>query len=873
MVARRLFLLTILFALLSAPNSAVAAERVFFVDLVAVDFPGGMVSSGELLQVRDALSETSIPYWNRELQDDNQGRRLSLGQVDFNLIPLNIPPSCDGSGAQRYIRFVKSEFYKRHSGLPLNNRYLVIYTPRSSCIWEAISSLNEVGTWDGGMILNGTTKAFVVSHELGHALGLGHTNLIACQNGKREGAWGTECRGIEYGGAIDLMGNVDIDSPLSTYHRWRLGTLPASGVKQSWLDEDILLNDIDTNEGLRAILIREKDATYWIEYRSKRMGDYLPGLVFYRTDPPPASAISSPNPEDEIGATDSSRISTDVWLINLGDYRYLSGKAAGSMALPPKTDFVIASGAVTISASVRTETSVVVSIDRVDDRNPPPSPRILSQSDWTAPSTSIFDTSRDFWDRETFISSYEIQAGERIFELSREDSGWKPDLINPLIPPRAVTAQDLPEGSYSLRIRAVDVWGNRSAWSETISVSIDRGFPSLSPRAFVESSSGASKWIKIEGVADAGSEICKTRFLNSEGFVVAQNEEEDSRKIRFNKSLSSSTQFQTFDCSGNGISVPSTISVKEQELSKVRKTGVWKLVQDSRGRSLDCRASCSASFSSKGLVSIFGSKGTGRIFINGKLHSQFSKPSSNDRGPIARIDLGNSSATIRITGSNLSLESIQSINWRIGNSVNLFFERKSGLSDEDVVGQSSLAKLGFRTSDFDGNWTLQPLSRGYLLQDPSLDFCSDRYESEKNRVLRRQLVSFKPGTSYSFVSTEVVNYRNQSSAREAFRELSEAISKCQLVGGFTNKDGVEEKYDFLKIKPQILNSETGLEFAYLRVKIGEGQQARWLLAYYNFKDDKFSGLYIVKAGSDFSSQEVNNWNSVNSILVSRLEES
>ena len=74
----------------------------------------------------------------------------------------------------------------------------------------------------------------------------------------------------------------------------------------------------------RAIFLRDGDSTYWVEYRRATAGaTYKPGLVIYRTDPPPLSAIVSPNPEDGLGAEFASTVGSDIWMLNWDNYTYL----------------------------------------------------------------------------------------------------------------------------------------------------------------------------------------------------------------------------------------------------------------------------------------------------------------------------------------------------------------------------------------------------------------------------------------------------------------------------------------------------------------------------------------------------------------------
>ena len=58
----------------------------------------------------------------------------------------------------------------------------------------------------------------------------------------------------------------------------------------------------------------------------------------------------------------------------------------------------------------------------------------------------------------------------------------------------------------------------------------------------------------------------------------------------------------------------------------------------------------------------------------------------------------------------------------------------------------------------------------------------------------------------------------------------------------------------------------------MRAQIGKGVTARQLLAFYQFKDEMFTGMYIVKGDEvGFSDAEVKRWFEAASIMAQRLE--
>jgi hypothetical protein len=155
---------------LSSANAEEAPER-RFIDLVQVTWMGADSPKSSLQTVRENVESLSIPFWNNQFESGKAKKQLVLGITEQNALKLSSPPNCDGNSAIRYIENAKNAFALRYPQLDMEKRYLILLIPRINCIWEGISTLNDPTIWKGGMILNDNAQSYVISPEVGLALG------------------------------------------------------------------------------------------------------------------------------------------------------------------------------------------------------------------------------------------------------------------------------------------------------------------------------------------------------------------------------------------------------------------------------------------------------------------------------------------------------------------------------------------------------------------------------------------------------------------------------------------------------------------------------------------------------------------------------
>ncbi len=863
--------LTIGFVGLGLTPALAVDERV--IDIVSVNWPGSAALPNTVDEIATAVNTDVNERWKTytTLVGDTKDRTISFKAGQILAAPINLlsrMPCADSNGFD-FMSEMRTEAYKRLGISDSSKRYLIIAAPAAGCVWSGRARMGQATSQSGTLVLHDSGSAFVIAHELGHTFGLGHSNLLRCDSGINDGPWSEDCKAVEYGGVIDVMGNVDTNSTLNTYHQWRMGLLDDSQVKQVWQSETLTLAPSDFANGLKAIYLRDGKAAYWIEYRRANPKLlYKEGLVVLRLDPPPLSSIVSPNPVDSAGAEFGDSLGTDIWLLNMDNFKYVFGKISGSMTT---TNGALYSGNVSISAKT-SDSGAVVTITRKADKTAPPTPPLIDLSQWQYPGIEI--TKPGYDDGETAIASFQISVDGVVSEAkSTPADNWYPTVLNPFSAPKSVRVRDLPEGTYNFALRAIDVAGNKSEWTKTIKITIDRGYPVVTNSLDSLSLVGDQLSLAWTGAKDEGTGLCQTNLVNSDGIVLQRSTAKTAPVIKITQGSTINAQAQFFDCIGNGISGDLSVTNTVTSATKSSRTGKWASAGSAYGTgALKCTGKCTASFSVQGKVDILAGTGASIVSSGSKTIATIADSKQSKTRIGATVDVGATKKVMRVTGSNFVIVGIQATIATFANSKQL--DRVQAATDSSLTDtkQLALSKFGFNAGDFSQEWTLLPMPKGTTTDDPSLDLCSATYPSEKERIERRQVVASKVGSPFSFLSSEVVRYSSPAAAQSAYKELASAFAQCQMDKGYKDPTGVLIPYSFAEIK----NIPTGLTSdasrVLVRATIDSGVNSRQLLGFYQFNGAIFTGLYVMTGSqTPFTDEQVATWLQVAVTMASRLK--
>ena len=844
-------------------------ERV--IDVVEVTWNGAATPIGGVNVLAEVIDKEVNADWVKftTMFGDTEDRTISFktGKVLQAPITLTTKMPCYGQASNSFMNSIIPEAYKRLGITDYKERYLLVVSPKAGCVWSGRAQMGDPDSKNGILVLHDSTSSFVISHELGHTFGLGHSNFLRCDNGANDGAWGSNCKGVEYGGTIDVMGNVDTTSPLSTYHQWRMGLMKDSQVKQVWQTETVNLAPSNFANGTKAIFVRDGKSAYWIEYRSKLEGVvYKPGLAIYRLDPPPISAVISPNPEDAGAPEYSEYLSSDFWMLNLDTYKYTtSSNMGGSMTGLSATTY---SGDVSISA-VPSETGAVVTIKKKADVTPPPVPSVLPVEQWISPNMVIIKSGQE--DADTAIAGYESKINDVVAPMKAVDvDGWIPTFLSPFVAPKTVYLRDLPEGSFTFAMRSIDMVGNKSDWSTTQKVMIDRGHPVVTNDFALTGVNSKELTVAWKGAVDPGSGICQANIVDEDGLIIQSSNVKNAPAFKVPSGTTITGSAQVFDCLGNGQLADLSIATTYVPADKSSRTGKWSSAANVGAGALKCVGKCTASISTRGKIDLVMGGGAASVSIGNKVIATIADNKNKSLTSSTTIDVGATKKVIRITGNNFTLVGVASFSTTLGALEEI--DRAPSMTDPSLNDskQAVLGKLGFRGDDFSQEWSVMPMVNGTTLLDPSLDLCNGKFESEKDRSERRQVLASKVGSTFSFLSTEVVRYTSAAAASAAQKELVKVLAQCQSEKGYKDSTGNLVPYDFKKLPviPSGVVSDGNRVFVH--AVIGSGENERTLLGFYQFNGDLFTGLYVLN-NDGFTEAQVAKWLKVAVTMGQRLQ--
>ena len=599
---------------------------------------------------------------------------------------------------------------------------------------------------------------------------------------------------------------------------------------------------------------------------------YKPGLAIFRTDPPSPTFIDSPNPDDRIGAEPSLGVSADLWMLNLDSHFYSStGQATGSMTLPTSKSFSLYSGNLTLETLPSTDDKKLqVKISRKVDSTPPPKPEFSEKQTWQSPDASILK--QGYNDLESAIDFFEARVDGRVLPAKIiSKSSFVPTYLDPFISRRTIQVKDLPEGTYSLEVRSQDVWGNQSPWSKAESVLIDRSYPKVDLGINTVTFQNRKVKVSIQGFSDEGSGLCRTALFNQDGVVTSSDSSKSGPTFDFPLGQKFSSSFETFDCLGNCIGGDLSFTGSYKSASENRRTGKWSSIKSGEFTGLKCFGKCSISATLRDNGAFLFGEGSAEITSAGKVIGRVTDSKKSSLRVGLNLSIGEKSRVVRVTGSNFAFYGLVQSKLEIAQEREISRTAFADPSLSDGV-QLRMAEYGFRQGDFSNSWQITLMDRGTTLLDPTLDLCSATYTSESGRQYRRQVLASKPGSPYIFLSSEAVKYKDKSAADAALAELISNYQACVKNKGGLEKDGTFVDYTFTPMPKSDLELVPESSRVLVRAQIGKGAGARQLLAFYQFKGEMFTGLYVVKGGeAGFDDAEVKRWFEAASLIATRLE--
>jgi hypothetical protein len=317
--------------------------------------PGAQPDATTSKGLRAAVDGPVSAYWSAQT-----GGLISF-KVSHSYGWLHVRTSCSDAWG------LWAEVAAKVGYVPSPRRHLMVLVPASlSGCYAGLGTIGANAEEGGYSYVRGTLPG-LVAHELGHNLGLGHSNGLQCDRAAdgtwTSAGWPSGCVRTAYRDWYDVMGvSWEQLGTLSTAQAYRLGILGPDAVTTVTAPARVTLTAVSLHVGLRSLRVRTPTGeTYTVEYRPALGADkwlaadwrgLRPGVLVRREDP-----------EGDPGQT---------LLLDASPSRAAAFETDWDDPLAPGGSFSVAGGRVVVRVEDQTPTTALVSV-QVDGKLPAPS--------------------------------------------------------------------------------------------------------------------------------------------------------------------------------------------------------------------------------------------------------------------------------------------------------------------------------------------------------------------------------------------------------------------------------------------------------------------------------------------------------------------
>jgi hypothetical protein len=338
--------------------------------------------------------------------------------------------------------------------------HLVIYFPnQSACGFSGRGNLGTGRLGDSVVWLNGTLDTQTVGHELGHNLGLPHSNSYDCW---ADAAHTTpvplsgDCAVTEYADPWEVMGSRSAGN-FTAAHLDQLGVLPAGATRQAVDNVPATLAPVASGSGLRQLTWTAGTRTYFLEYRD--------GTGLDRSQAQPW------------GGTGLAVRFTDTALTGTAGHHLIRFRPEVPTAvLQPGQGWYDPAGGFSIRTGAATSAGLPVTVGRTADRQPPSAFVI------TGPSSN-----KKILTGTVKISWTPVTDNDNPVTVTVNVDG-KPAITVPAGAGSALVP--VPDGTRTLTAVAADAYGNTRAGTGSVTVTVDGVGPVADPAPSAYSAPG-----------------------------------------------------------------------------------------------------------------------------------------------------------------------------------------------------------------------------------------------------------------------------------------------------------------------------------------------------------------------------------------------